>query len=66
MEYAVVFYKMKNSEKRYLEKTKKLAEIRDAAHHRNKKKLWCYILLLLFTGSFSRNIITNIKFAYRK
>ena len=66
MEYAVVFYKMKNSEKRYLKKTKKLSEIRDAAHHRNKKKLWFYILLLLFTGSFSRNIITNIKFAYRK
>ncbi len=66
MEYAVVFYKMKKSEKRYLEKTKKLAEIRDAAYHKNKKKLWIYVLLLLFNGSFSRNIITNIKFAYRK
>ena len=57
---------MKSSEKRYLEKTKKLFEIRDAGYHRNKKKLWFYIILLLFTGSFSRNIITNIKFAYRK
>ena len=61
-----LFYKMKKSEKRYLEKTKKLAEVRDAAYYKNKKKLWFYVLLLLFNGSFSRNIITNIKFAYRK
>ena len=66
MEYAVHFYKMKNSEKRYLEKTKKLSELRDAAFQKNRKKVWCYVLLLILSGSFSRNIITNIKFAYRK
>jgi glycosyltransferase involved in cell wall biosynthesis len=66
MDKAISYYNLGNSEKSYLKKQKMMFEIRESSERKQFFKTNFIGLKMIANGYFSKNILRNIKYSFRK